>query len=147
MFKSILSHAKWLVFLLPISSHACFVQPAPWGWEDSKLVACTKNIFIGKFDGRDFEVQKNLKGKYPVKSKVQVKSKNINEEDVVGIAPDCSLTTGFKKGISYIVFHHAHTPKGYQLHSSQWEKQIMKLTKAKYKLSAPCEEVSKDYRP
>lgn len=112
--------ARWVVVLIcclvPAQSFACLAPPESWSWSDDRLVACTQLIAVGKYDGTGFRVREVIRGKMRDKTKVlTVRSDNDNTdaENEIGINPDCSLSTKFEKGESYLVFFHSHHPKGY----------------------------------
>lgn len=100
----------------PSVANACLEPPASWGWSDERLVQCSSTIATGIYDGKGFKVSEVLRGKVPNGSwtlKVHSENNNTDLSNEIGINPDCSLSTKFEKGQTYLVFHHSHHPKGY----------------------------------
>ncbi len=118
--------------LISLQTWACYAPPESWRWSDEKLVWCTDSIILGTFDGKQFTVNKTLKGSQAVNSKISVTSSNNNTDpyNEVGITPACGLSTKFKKNHTYLIFHHSHHQKGY-LESKgakdQWYKAVKKM--------------------
>lgn len=115
-------------------SFACFVPPSDWSWSEQELVYCTKKIFVGTYDGKAFTVKESIKGDAKTGSKVKSSIPNSSDlSSLVGIQPDCTPQTGFKKNETYVVFLNAVGEKAYtnvkDKNSKSWIERVKKLSK------------------
>ncbi len=140
------------ILLFSISAFACFGPPSTWNQSDQTLIQCTENIVIAKFESGSLEIFETLKGNYQKGSKITVKATNNqnNLSNEIGINPDCSLITNFKDGKAYVIFHHAHHPKGYQNwegKDDKWVKTIRDVVREKTKIKPKCDQVRNRITP
>ncbi len=139
------------LFMFVSTAWACFAPPESWSWPDDKLVACTSDIVVAKYENDQFTVQETLKGDKRIGDSFTVNSTPQSSGGKnVGIGPDCKLTTSFSSGHVYLVFHHAHNPKGYEevtVPKSAWYQKVKKLIKKSGSKPKDCGALSPEITP